>query len=405
MTSLLNFAIENGIINEDALYQEIDNMKRKCYLSKHPYNIWFGKDDFWHTYLPIDGKRKAIKKKYQKDIEDVVIDFWKSSNEECFKARFEVWITRQQACGRSNNTIYKYKSDYKRFFAGYPIENINVKDITDVVLGNHIMFVLKEKEFTYRALKDIFGYVKGVFDKCIKDKLIAPNENPCVYIDLPIYRQYCIESDLKTVAERTLSSKEIRSLKEKVSNINNSKPNYIPQYAVELAVYTGMRVGELSALCWGDIDYESMTITISKSEKRDKITKEYSVAQTKNYLIRTFPITEEIADILKRVKWIEMKNGWLGEYVFMNDKGRIHANAISNYAARLTSTEEFHNTKSIHAIRRTLNSNLRCMGVSVTVAASLLGHTEEVNTNNYTYDVTSLETKKNYVKQAASITF
>ncbi len=45
------------------------------------------------------------------------------------------------------------------------------------------------------------------------------------------------------------------------------------------------------------------------------------------------------------------------------------------------------------------------MGVSVTVAASLLGHTEEVNTNNYTYDVTSLETKKNFVKQAASITF
>lgn len=34
--------------------------------------------------------------------------------------------------------------------------------------------------------------------------------------------------------------------------------------------------------------------------------------------------------------------------------------------------------KSIHALRRTLNSKMKCRGVSSTVAASLLGHTEEV---------------------------
>ena len=73
--------------------------------------------------------------------------------------------------------------------------------------------------------------------------------------------------------------------------------------------------------------------------------------------------------VLSRVKKEEMKNGFLGEFVFSNEKGRIHA------------------------IRRTLNSNLRCSGMSATVAASILGHTEKVNEENYTYDVSNMEYK------------
>ena len=56
-------------------------------------------------------------------------------------------------------------------------------------------------------------------------------------------------------------------------------------------------------------------------------------------------------------------------------------------------SDEFSSVKSIHAIRRTFNSNLKCNGVSTTVASSLLGHTERVNEQNYTYDVTGMAEK------------
>ena len=36
---------------------------------------------------------------------------------------------------------------------------------------------------------------------------------------------------------------------------------------------------------------------------------------------------------------------------------------------------------------------MRCNGVSTTVAAALLGHTEEVNEKYYTFDVTDLDYK------------
>lgn len=42
---------------------------------------------------------------------------------------------------------------------------------------------------------------------------------------------------------------------------------------------------------------------------------------------------------------------------------------------------------------------MRCDGVSATVAAALLGHTEEVNENYYTFDVSDLAEKTKIISQ------
>lgn len=40
---------------------------------------------------------------------------------------------------------------------------------------------------------------------------------------------------------------------------------------------------------------------------------------------------------------------------------------------------------------------MRCNGVSSTVAASILGHTKEVNEQYYTFDITSMEERAKIV--------
>lgn len=128
-----------------------------------------------------------------------------------------------------------------------------------------------------------------------------------------------------------------------------------------------------------------------------------SISSTKNDKIRVIPLTDDMARVLRKVKEFEFKNGWLGEYVFQDDRGRVYASRISDCAVNNTTTAEFHNKKSIHAIRRTLNSNMKCAGVSGTVAASLLGHTEKVNEENYTYDVSSMEEKSKFMECAGRV--
>lgn len=95
---------------------------------------------------------------------------------------------------------------------------------------------------------------------------------------------------------------------------------------------------------------------------------------------------------------IQLQNGYIGEFVFSNENGRIHAPVISscskNKCRQIGITE-----KGIHAYRRTVNSKMKCNGVSTTVAASLLGHTEEVNERYYTFDVTNLAEKADIVSK------
>ena len=102
----------------------------------------------------------------------------------------------------------------------------------------------------------------------------------------------------------------------------------------------------------------------------------------------------------RNLEQIEEKYGYKQEYVFANEKGRIKARVISD-CARNKCIQLNIDVKSIHAIRRTVNSNMRCNGVPDTVAASILGNTPEVNTKFYTYDVMEFEKKKEILEKAA----
>ena len=402
---ILNHLIEKGMIDAGDLQNEIDIMQNKRYLEMHPYKIFEGADGYWHTYLlEGDGKRKAVKRKIKKDIETIVVDYWKERcvEEYTFKARFEIWKERQRTYGRSGNTIKKYESEYKRFFEGYPLEEMDIRNITDENIFKHFKQVLEEKQIPYKALKETFGYMSGVFEKAIKDKVLSADKNPCVYIELLMLKKLCKRDEVKTAKERTLSDKERKVLLEKLEHPLNRNVNFIVNCAVELSLYTGMRVGELAALDWNKHIKEDYII-IEDSEKYDRETKQFYISTTKNDKIRFFPITDEIKKILHKIKEYQIEHNCFGDFVFQNEKGKIHARTISDSIRNKTLSKEFNNPKSIHAVRRTLNSNLRCNGVSVTVASSLMGHTERVNQENYTYDVVDLDNKLEIVKKAGAI--
>ncbi len=62
----------------------------------------------------------------------------------------------------------------------------------------------------------------------------------------------------------------------------------MPIYAIELAIYTGMRIGELTGLKWEDI-VEDKYILIRRSEKYDRTEKRYYIADTKTYKTTNIP--------------------------------------------------------------------------------------------------------------------
>lgn len=396
---ILRYAVENGIIDVAIVANGAVMNHRNEILKKHPYSIWQASDGYWKTKLKgDDGSKRSIKRRSRKDIEDAIIEFYKEHplGDKTFRTRFELWVERQRNCARSENTILKYQSDYKRFFADYPLEYIDITDIDEEILSQHILQVLKDKKIPWRAFKDIMGYTNGVFEKAVRDRTIV--ENPCDFLDLELFKKFCYIPPVKTTKQRTLSEQDTHTLLNNLHNPKAKNANRVAGFAIELALNTGMRVGELAGLMWEDIIYDDGLMVIRHSEKFNRVTKESMITTTKTGKERIFPLTDEIIYLLERVRSFEIDHGWLGEYVFQDANGRVGKTKISDAIRNATMSDEFTSIKSIHAIRRTVNSRMRCNGVSATVASSLIGNCERVNDRNYTYDLSELAEKKRIVE-------
>ena len=136
---MLKYAVEHGIIDTSYVQDMIEMQKRKEILEKHPYSIWEGKNGKWYTYLPDEEKNrgKVLKKRNsQKEIEDLVVDFWKAKKEKekiySFDDVYFMWREVQDQLV-SENSVSRYETDYNRFFKDSDFSNTRIKDIGDEI--------------------------------------------------------------------------------------------------------------------------------------------------------------------------------------------------------------------------------------------------------------------------------
>lgn len=409
---LLNKAINCGIINIDNVQLQIENMKKEKILAEHPYNInktnvvSNGKTyERWITFVMKNGKRSQIKRKTKEAIEEYLIEFYTAEEQNkivTFKDCYNEWTGFKKQIV-SDNTIYRYNTDYNRFFKDTEFENMNIVIINEKDIILYLSNIVKEKKLYHRAFKTLCGYIKEIFEYAESNRII--NINPYIYVKpkLKLINKLCIVDVYKNSDERTISNNDIEILLDKFQSDYASKPEYITPYAVEFAILTGCRVGEISALRWQDIENGIITIRSSEKSHRTKgkpIT--HTIEGTKTGKERKIPVTSAMADLLARVEKAENNIGSKSEFVFSDKGGRIISANISN-CIRKKCLQVGINQKSIHACRRTVNSTLKNLGANTSVAASLLGHTSEVNENYYTYDVSALEFKKELLEKTNKI--
>ena len=105
-SDLLQFIIDNGIININDVQNSMEVMKREELLKQHPYEIWQSKDGKWYTYLPAqDGGRVLKKRKSKKDLENIVIDYYKNNQEVLLEDLFQEWASQKLEYGEIQRII------------------------------------------------------------------------------------------------------------------------------------------------------------------------------------------------------------------------------------------------------------------------------------------------------------
>lgn len=358
-------------------------------LRRHEYKIWKGKNERWYTYLPEGEGRRLVSKKYKKDIEETIIDFYSGELDSAKSVDKVYWEWRkyhdQMVC---DNTVVKYETEYRRFFEDEKFMKKRIGDVTEDEVTVFIKNKTVDLGLPKKATKTLFGHLANTFLFAERHRYIE--KTPMSYLHAADFYKWC-EKSRRSQRKQTYDDHEIALLNDRLQQDHRDHPEYIPSYAVELASLTGMRVSELTALKWDCIfdDY----ILIDKSEKYNRLTGAYEIGKTKNYMERKFPMTPEIKKVLDAVKAAEIANGYFCEWVFADANGRIKNTNVSSCIknkCRQVGIEE----RGIHCYRKTVNSKMRCAGTSSTVAAALLGHSPIVNQQYYTFDVSNIDDKR-----------
>lgn len=390
---------------KDAMTKKEKEQQDKKILENHPYKLWYvPKEDCWKTYLPdATKKNRRVQKqcKTEEAIKKLVIDFYKKKEEEerkkkerpkDFKSAYYKWRESHDVTLADNSQL-KYDTDYQRYFEGTEFEKMLVKDITEEDIVVFICKTTKNQKLCQKATKTLFGYVNNTIRSArMHDRSLT--YNPMEFLKAKDFYRYCTNVE-RPADKEVLTSEESQQLYVQLQKDHEKKPNYMPSYAVEFSMFVGCRVAEISALKWECIHKEENCIKIKESEKYNRRTKIYTIEETKTKTKRDYPLTPELEDLLNRVKKVKEEYGYKSEFVFSNEEGRIHAHVISSCIKNKSRQLELSCDKSIHQVRRTVNSVARSTGVSCVDASRLMGHSPRVNEEHYTRQVNNTNSLMN----------
>lgn len=182
--------------------------------------------------------------------------------------------------------------------------------------------------------------------------------------------------------------------------IINYLKNHIDTFnlGILIAFYTGIRLGELCALKYEDIDLMHRTISIRQTVQRIKT----SSAETKTELRCTKPksaASERIIPICDELFCILCNNLSKGVYVVNGNKlmePRTYQYKFKKILQTLTIQEH-----SFHTIRHTFATNCIDNGMNIKCLSEILGHSDVKTTMNR-YVHPSLESKMNQINQCIS---
>ena len=209
-----------------------------------------------------------------------------------------------------------------------------------------------------KTIKDITIIIKGSIKKGI-------NEDKIKHIELT----FNYPKDNKENKLYVLTKREQNKITNYIlENINSRNIGLL------ISLYSGIRIGELCALRWEDVDFKKNCLTINKTiqrvyikDKNKNISKVIiTTPKTKN-ANREIPINKDFLEILKKVK-SDKKH-----YILTGNEKYIEPRTYRKYFNKVLDELKIKHF-NFHSLRHTFATNCISLGVDYKTVSELLGH-------------------------------
>lgn len=321
---IYEFLQKDGNMDMTQIQAIIMDQKRKKYLDMHPYSIYLGKDGKWYTTLPDSDKgRKKYKRRTRKEIEDIVIHYWKEADsnptvEEIFHGWNNLRLERKKI---SKSTYDRYVRVFRRHFTGFGRKRI--KDVEPEEVSDFLESEIARCDLTAKGFSNLKAAMVGILKRAKRDKLVRFNVADLLD-DLDV-SEHDFRKTIKEDYQEVYNEEELKKMIQYCMDNLDTR-----NVGILLMLVTGIRVGELSSLKHQDIGKDSIQI-----RRTETCYKDFDNPNKMVYTVKEFPKTKagirEVAipkDYQFLLNKMRLMNPF-GEYVFVDKNGeRLHTNAF-----------------------------------------------------------------------------
>lgn len=394
----LNFFLGAGIISMDDVLSsagEKELIMLKALNQLHPYEI-FEASGYWMTYIhdpTRPEKRKRIKRRNKKDLETFLFEYYAKENV-TFASLYEEFMAYKEAVVAST-TIKEYILAYNRYYKGEEITERDLKSLTVPDLEKWLAGKVKEAggmdAKQYGKMSCVFS---ELFKYAYQKRYI--DDNPFLRIDSK--RLGVVAFRRKASTSEVFNLAEIPAVLERAEEDLKRYPKNPAPLGIIFTFQTGLRVGELLALKWTDIDIENRILKVQRFERNAPgISDDYTqLGKVKHIIVedtkgtfgsRVVTLTDEAVETLNRLKDFQEQYEISSEWVLSNKRDKLHYEAIYRRIIRYC-REAGIPDRGVHKIRKTFISALRDGGMSFEKIAEIVGHKRIATTMaSYSYDL------------------
>ncbi len=278
--------------------------------------------------------------------------------------------------------------NYYRYYNAHIKESTLGKTLLKKITPNQIQMFINEKSINGKrdgsgglrraSVKHIFNVINGAMEQAVKNSMIS--QNPCKAVTLP-------KNDKGDALYFT--PEQVNRFLEAIKNTKH----YL-LYSLELT--TGLRLGEIVALRWENVNLEEKKIEIKlsaaivnkKKQMDEGVLHSEVILQTPKTKrsVRTLYIEEPLVSMLKAHHSDQLQKHMLygnafsnSGFVFTNDYGNmLHPRTIQDHFKRSIKKAGLPNLH-FHSLRHTAATLMLFNGVDIRTVQEVLGH-EDIQT-------------------------
>ena len=348
------------------------------------FNIYHRQDGRYEGRIS-RGKRKNGKRRFQyffghsrEEVQDKITAARRHDlNGNCCKTVAQIFTEWFQSIHHrvKESTAANYRMKAEKHvlpaFSDMKADAVTETDVYDFIASR------QKSGLSNRYISDILIMMKSVFKYASKTYHFL---NPLDGITLPKIE--------------LLDEKQQGKLQQYIAeNLNHST------LGIALSMSTGIRIGELCALQWEDIDLEKRILTVRKTMQR--IQTPDSEAKTKLIIAepksesskRKIPIPDCVISILEKFR------GKAKEYLILGEERPVEPRTMQYRFASILKNVKLPSVH-FHALRHMFASKCVKLGFDIKTLSEILGHSKvEITLNRYVHS--SFEQKKQYMSRIA----